>query len=184
MKVVVDLNRCQGYGQCVYAAPNIFQLKGPEILAYDPAPPEQWRDEVERAVHACPVRAIRAEVDSPPVDPTSTERDAAGRADQSFASPSRIVVAGASLAGLSAAETLRDLGYHGDLVLIGDEPHPPYDRPPLSKQVLTRRLSTDTSLPQPRDLNIDWRLGAAARGIDLIAGRIELANGGSTMIGC
>ena len=49
MKVVVDLNRCQGYGQCVYAAPNIFQLKGPEILAYDPAPPEQWRDEVERA---------------------------------------------------------------------------------------------------------------------------------------
>ena len=137
------------------------------------------RDEVERAVHACPVRAIRAEVDSPLVDPTSTERDAAGLADQSFASPSRIVVAGASLAGLSAAETLRDLGYHGDLVLIGDEPHPPYDRPPLSKQVLTRRLSTDTSLPQPRDLNIDWRLGAAARGIDLIAGRIELANGGA-----
>ena len=179
MKVVVDLNRCQGYGQCVYAAPNIFQLKGPEILAYDPAPPEQWRDEVERAAHVCPVRAIRAEVDSPLVDPTSTERDAAGLADQSFASPSRIVVAGASLAGLSAAETLRDLGYHGDLVLIGDEPHPPYDRPPLSKQVLTRRLSTDTSLPQPRDLNIDWRLGAAARGIDLIAGRIELANGGA-----
>ena len=35
MKVVVDLNRCQGYGQCVYAAPNIFQLKGPEILAYE-----------------------------------------------------------------------------------------------------------------------------------------------------
>ena len=92
------------------------------------------RDEVERAVHACPVRAIRAEVDSPLVDPTSTERDAAGLADQSFASPSRIVVAGASLAGLSAAETLRDLGYHGDLVLIGDEPHPPYDRPPLSNR--------------------------------------------------
>jgi ferredoxin len=68
MKVVVDLNRCQGYGQCVYAAPNIFQLKGPEILAYDPAPPEQWRDEVEHAVHACPVRAIRAELDSPPVN--------------------------------------------------------------------------------------------------------------------
>jgi NADPH-dependent 2,4-dienoyl-CoA reductase/sulfur reductase-like enzyme len=52
-------------------------------------------------------------------------------ADQSFASPRRIVVAGASLAGLSAAETLRHLGYNGDLVVIGDEPHPPYDRPPL-----------------------------------------------------
>jgi ferredoxin len=58
VKVIVDLNRCQGYGQCVYAAPNIFQLKGVEILAYDPAPSDQWRDEFERAVHACPVRAI------------------------------------------------------------------------------------------------------------------------------
>jgi NADPH-dependent 2,4-dienoyl-CoA reductase/sulfur reductase-like enzyme len=98
-------------------------------------------------------------------------------ADPSFAPPSRIVVAGASLAGLSAAEALRRLGYCGDLVLVGDEPHPPYDRPPLSKQVLTRRLSTDTALPQPRDLDIDWRLGLAARGVDLIGRRLELANG-------
>ena len=95
----------------------------------------------------------------------------------SFAPPSRIVVAGASLAGLSAAKRLRQLGYSGDLVLIGDEPYPPYDRPPLSKQVLTRRLSTDTTLPQPRDLDIDWRLGVAARGVDLTARRIDLANG-------
>jgi NADPH-dependent 2,4-dienoyl-CoA reductase/sulfur reductase-like enzyme len=100
-------------------------------------------------------------------------------ADPSFAPPSRIVIAGASLAGLSAAEALRRLGYSGDLVLVGDEPHPPYDRPPLSKQVLTRRLSTDTTLPQPRDLGIDWRLGVAASGLDLAARRIELANGGS-----
>src|ERR1700758_1644541 len=76
-----------------------------------------------------------------------------------------------------AAETLRDLGYDGALVLVGDEPHPPYDRPPLSKQVLTRRLSTDTALPQRRDLDIDWRLGVAARGVDLIGRRLELANG-------
>ena len=100
-------------------------------------------------------------------------------ADPSFAPPSRIVIAGASLAGLSAAEALRRLGYSGDLVLVGDEPHSPYDRPPLSKQVLTRRLSTDTTLPQPRDLGIDWRLGVAASGLDLAARRIELANGGS-----
>ena len=69
MKVVVDLNRCQGYGQCVYAAPDVFQLKGSEILAYDPAPSDQWRDEVERAIQACPVRAISAEFESPPVEP-------------------------------------------------------------------------------------------------------------------
>src|SRR5438270_11352410 len=98
-------------------------------------------------------------------------------ANPSYAPPSRIVVAGASLAGLSAAEALRRLGYLGDLVLVGDEPHPPYDRPPLSKQVLTRRLSTDTTLPQPRDLGIDWRLGLAACGIDLTARRLDLANG-------
>jgi ferredoxin len=73
VKVVVDLNRCQGYGQCVYAAPNIFQLKGVEILAYDPAPSDQWRDEVERAVDACPVRAITAEFDRPALEPASTE---------------------------------------------------------------------------------------------------------------
>ena len=73
MKVVVDLNRCQGYGQCVYAAPDVFQLKGSEILSYDPAPSDQWRDEVERAVHACPVRAIIAQFDSPPVAPASTK---------------------------------------------------------------------------------------------------------------
>ena len=48
----------------------------------------------------------------------------------------RVVIVGASLAGLRAAEALRDRGFDGELTLIGDEPHRPYDRPPLSKQVL------------------------------------------------
>jgi hypothetical protein len=71
-------------------------------------------------------------------------------ADPSFAPPSRIVVAGASLAGLSAAEALRRLGYFGDLVLVGDEPHPPYDRPPLSKQAQPLAYNTATPSPAPR----------------------------------
>ena len=58
MKVVVDLNRCQGYGQCVYAAPNIFQLKGPEILAYDPAPPEQCA--MRSSARYMPVRYVQS----------------------------------------------------------------------------------------------------------------------------
>ncbi|MGH9111788.1 MAG: FAD-dependent oxidoreductase, partial [Acidimicrobiales bacterium] len=48
----------------------------------------------------------------------------------------RIVVVGASLAGLRAAEELRSQGFDGMLTLVGDEVHAPYDRPPLSKQVL------------------------------------------------
>ena len=58
LRVVVDLNRCQGYAQCCYAAPDAFILRGHEILFYDPAPPAARRGAIERAVQACPVRAI------------------------------------------------------------------------------------------------------------------------------
>lgn len=58
MRVVVDFNRCQGYAQCCYAAPEHFELRGHEILFYDPAPPTTARLAIERAVLACPVRAI------------------------------------------------------------------------------------------------------------------------------
>lgn len=47
---------------------------------------------------------------------------------------STFVIVGASLAGASAAVTLRDEGFDGRVVLIGEEPHPPYERPPLSKE--------------------------------------------------
>lgn len=63
MRVVVDLNRCQGYAQCCYAAPESFVLRGAEILFYDPAPKPEQRDRIERAAQACPVRAISVEAD-------------------------------------------------------------------------------------------------------------------------
>jgi len=53
-----------------------------------------------------------------------------------FKSTGRIVIVGASLAGLRAAEALRKEGFTGRLTIIGDEPEEPYDRPPLSKQLL------------------------------------------------
>ena len=55
---------------------------------------------------------------------------------RTFKAEGRIVIVGASLAGLRAAEALRDEGFTGSLTIIGDEVHEPYDRPPLSKQVL------------------------------------------------
>jgi NADPH-dependent 2,4-dienoyl-CoA reductase/sulfur reductase-like enzyme len=95
-----------------------------------------------------------------------------------FKREGRIVVVGASLAGLRAAETLREKGFSGSLTMIGDEPHEPYDRPPLSKQVLLGRAAADrTALPRRRSVDATWRLGVAATGLDMAARRVRLADG-------
>jgi ferredoxin len=60
MRIVVDLNRCQGYRQCVFLASAVFELHGEEALMYDPGPDETQRLPVLRAT-ACPVQAIRVE---------------------------------------------------------------------------------------------------------------------------
>ncbi|MGH9274415.1 MAG: FAD-dependent oxidoreductase, partial [Acidimicrobiales bacterium] len=57
----------------------------------------------------------------------------------------RIVIVGASLAGASAAVTLRELGYDGELTLIGEETERPYERPPLSKAVLRGEAAPETT---------------------------------------
>lgn len=62
LRVSVDLNRCQAYAQCCYAAPDHFVLHGREALFYDPAPSAADRVEIERARVACPVQAIQVEV--------------------------------------------------------------------------------------------------------------------------
>lgn len=99
----------------------------------------------------------------------------AGMANGDFSG--RIVIVGASLAGLRGAEALREAGFTGSLTLIGDEPYPPYDRPPLSKTVLTGWLPAEhTTLPRFVDLDADWRLGVAATGLDLAGRRVLLAD--------
>ena len=89
-----------------------------------------------------------------------------------------VVIVGASLAGLRAAEALRKEGFRGHLTIIGDEKHEPYDRPPLSKQVLAGWVSADaTKLPRMRDVGAEWRLGVAATGLDRVNGLVRLADG-------
>lgn len=95
-----------------------------------------------------------------------------------FRANGRIVIVGASLAGLRAAETLRQEGFDGALTIVGDEPYQPYDRPPLSKQVLKGWVPAEhTELPRMRVLHADWRLGVAATGLDRSARQVRLADG-------
>jgi NADPH-dependent 2,4-dienoyl-CoA reductase/sulfur reductase-like enzyme len=93
----------------------------------------------------------------------------------------RILVVGASAAGLAAVETLRREGYEETITLVGDEPHPPYDRPPLSKQILAGQWEPDRlalrSVADLYALGLDLRLGATASGLDLAGRTLLLADG-------
>lgn len=92
-----------------------------------------------------------------------------------------IAVVGASAAGLAAAETLRRSGWRGPLTLIGDEPHLPYDRPPLSKQLLHGAWAPEKLLLRTTDqlapLDLDLRLGTRATGLDVATRTLTLDGG-------
>ena len=93
----------------------------------------------------------------------------------------RIVVVGASLAGLNAAEALRGEGYAGTLTLVGQENHLPYDRPPLSKQVLAGEWEPGQTALRKDDaydaLDLDLRLGRRATGLDTSTRTVQLDDG-------
>ena len=95
----------------------------------------------------------------------------------------RVVVVGASLAGLRAAEELRARGFDGTITVVGEERHEPYDRPPLSKQILAgtwpaERAALAVSADGGLDgLGLDWRLGQRAIALDPRARQVTLAGG-------
>lgn len=95
--------------------------------------------------------------------------------------PERIVIAGAGLAGAKAAETLRDEGYEGAVVLIGDEGERPYERPPLSKDHLRGEADREsTRVHEPgfyADRDIDLRSGVAVASIDHYDRAVMLGDG-------
>jgi 3-phenylpropionate/trans-cinnamate dioxygenase ferredoxin reductase component len=91
------------------------------------------------------------------------------------------VIAGASLAGAKAAETLRAEGFDGPLMLIGEENERPYERPPLSKDYLLGKAGRETIFVHSQEWytehDVDLRLGIAVTGIDRAAHEVTLADG-------
>ncbi|WP_322516833.1 FAD-dependent oxidoreductase [Rhodopseudomonas palustris] len=94
---------------------------------------------------------------------------------------SRIVIVGAGQAGARAAEALRAAGHRGSVTLIGDESHPPYERPQLSKKMLIDQQAAATLIRPAQewsDLGITLRTGSRAETIDLDRRRLGLCDGG------
>jgi NADPH-dependent 2,4-dienoyl-CoA reductase/sulfur reductase-like enzyme len=90
-----------------------------------------------------------------------------------------LAIVGASLAGLSAARAARAQGFSGRLVIIGDEHHRPYDRPPLSKDFLLGTITAEDLFLETDDdgLNAEWLLGGGAIGLDSATRTIHLDDG-------
>jgi 3-phenylpropionate/trans-cinnamate dioxygenase ferredoxin reductase component len=97
--------------------------------------------------------------------------------------PQTMVVVGANLAGGAAVSTLREEGFEGRVVLIGDEPDPPFERPPLSKEYLRGEKEFEATLLRPpvwyEESSVDLRLGQRANRIDPASRLVELEGGES-----
>ena len=90
-----------------------------------------------------------------------------------------LVIVGASLAGLSAARAARRQGFTGRLVIVGDDPERPYDRPPLSKEFLSGQFqAADLTLEiDGEQLDAEWLLGVRAVSFDPVSREVALADG-------
>ncbi len=94
-----------------------------------------------------------------------------------------VLIIGASLGGLRTAQGLRDLGFVGTITLVGDEAHPPYDRPPLSKQVAMGKWAIERTIllddERREALNLDLQLGRRAIHLDPETATVTFSDGGT-----
>jgi 3-phenylpropionate/trans-cinnamate dioxygenase ferredoxin reductase component len=88
-----------------------------------------------------------------------------------------IVIVGASLAGLRAAQAIRTAGHEGPVVVVGAERHLPYTRPPLSKELLKGEQDAGQCALPCADLDVEWRLGTRATGLDHARRELRLDGG-------
>jgi NADPH-dependent 2,4-dienoyl-CoA reductase/sulfur reductase-like enzyme len=97
------------------------------------------------------------------------------------AAPEHVLVIGAGIGGLRTVEQLRSVGFEGRISLVGAEPHPPYDRPPLSKQVLTGDWEPERAVLRTVEAleDLGARVHLGLRAVALRPGEIELSDGAS-----
>ena len=91
----------------------------------------------------------------------------------------RVVVVGAGVAGLRAAEAARKAGFTGEIIVIGEEPRMPYNRPPLSKDGIGAEFDTGTLAfrVSKAAADVEWRLGTRVNAADLAGRTVTLADG-------
>ncbi|MFD9434309.1 NAD(P)/FAD-dependent oxidoreductase [Streptomyces sp. NPDC060002] len=101
--------------------------------------------------------------------------------DDAAGAPARVLVVGASASGLTTVETLRRKGYEGRITVLGDEPHAPYDRPPLSKQVLSGAWEPERAALRTQDvlsaLDAEFVLGDPAVALDRASRGVRTQSG-------
>lgn len=108
-------------------------------------------------------------------------RQGAPRYSRGMASPRTVVIVGTGIAGAAAVSELRERGHEGEIVLLGPEEHLPYDRPPLSKDVLLgEKEAAETALHDEgwyAERDVDVRLGTPATGLDTVARVVRTPDG-------
>jgi NADPH-dependent 2,4-dienoyl-CoA reductase/sulfur reductase-like enzyme/ferredoxin len=176
VRISVDNNRCHIYGICQQEAPEVFRISDGGSLHYTGNVPAEFAAKARQAVRCCPMQAIAIQGGGPATRRGSGPPLRSGTGVRQRRK--RIVVAGGGLAGLSAAERLRDRDFDGEVVIVGEERHLPYSRPPLSKQYLAGALTGDQLTFQSDEaLDAHWLLDTRMTGLDLAHSAVLLRGG-------